>query len=89
MSITTYRIIGSTLVIPSVPGEWHAGQEVDVDNDTNTVLANRLLPIVAPNSEELPPEVVEQSTQPLDEPSAHPTVAVEQSTEEIQEGNVE
>ncbi len=88
MSITTYRIIGSTLVIPGVPGEWHAGQEVDVDNDTNTVIANRLLPIVAPTSESLPPEIVEQSAQPFDKPSEHPTVAVEQATEEIEEGNI-
>lgn len=42
--IKTYRIIGSTLAIPGVPGTWHAGQEVDVDTDTGKVLDVRLLP---------------------------------------------
>ena len=70
MSIKTYRIIGATLAIPGVPGEWHDGQEVDVDTDTNTVVATRLLPIVAPNSADAVPEY---TTQPLDEPLEHPS----------------
>lgn len=44
MNKQTYKIIGSTLAIPNVPGTWHAGQEVDVDTDTNEVLATRLQP---------------------------------------------
>lgn len=43
--IRKYRIIGATLAIPGVPGMWHAGQEVDIDTDTNEVLDVRLLPI--------------------------------------------
>ena len=42
--IQTYRIIGAALAIPNIPGTWHAGQEVDVETDTNKVLATRLLP---------------------------------------------
>lgn len=41
MNKQTYKIIDSTLAIPGIPGEWHAGQEIDVDVDTNTVLAIR------------------------------------------------
>ncbi len=60
MNKQTYRIIGSTLAIPGVPGEWHAGQEVDVDTDTNEVLATRLLPTTPEDAdtETTPPQTI-------------------------------
>lgn len=49
MSTKTYRFheLGS---IAGVPGTFHAGQEVDIDEETGTVITTRLLPILAPNT---------------------------------------
>lgn len=60
MNKQTYRIIGSTLAIPGVPGTWHAGQEVDVNTDTNEVLAVRLLPTTPedPDTETAQPQTM-------------------------------
>jgi hypothetical protein len=43
--IQTYKIIGSSMVIPGIPGEFHAGQEIDIDTDENKVVATRLLAV--------------------------------------------
>jgi len=36
-----------TGTIPGIPGEWHAGQEVDIDEDTMTVVDVRLRKVLA------------------------------------------
>jgi len=41
-----------TGTIPGIAGLWHAGQLVDVDTDTNTVVATRLVDV--PTLEEQP-----------------------------------
>lgn len=87
--IQTYRIIGAALAIPNVPGTWHAGQEVDVDTDSNEVLTTRLLP-TTPHDADSPTE--EPSVQPSTEhlkPLKHSIVAVKEATDIIDERNVE
>lgn len=96
--IQTYRIIGSTLAISGVPGMWHAGQEVDVDTDTNKVLDVRLLPITPEDADtETSPQQtmtvhVSLDDKPFGTWTAAPRidnlpVAVEEATEDIQEGD--
>jgi hypothetical protein len=86
----TYKIISSTQAIPGVPGEWHAGQEVDVDADTNEVLAVRLLPTIPDDAEQTPQQAITVHAQIDDKPIGSwtgtyadiQTVAVKEATEE-------
>ena len=66
MNNRTYQFY-ETGVIPGIPGEWHAGLLVDVDEDTMTVLGTRLMhaptaELTAPISPE--PEQTQQEELP-------------------------
>ncbi len=95
MNKQTYKIIGSTLAIPGVPGLFHAGQEVEVDTDANEVLAVRLLPTTPEDADtETPPQSITVHVSLDDKPIGawtgthidNPPVAVKEATEDIQEG---
>lgn len=95
--IQTYRIIGATLAIPNVPGTWHAGQEVDVDTDTNEVLATRLLPTTPHDAETTSPQTMTVQVSLDDKPIGawagsyvdKSPVAVKEATDIIDERDVE
>lgn len=98
--IQTYRIIGSTLAIPGVPGMWHAGQEVDIDADTNTILDIRLLPTTpedADTTETAPQQAMIIHVSLDDKPigtwtnayAGNLPVAAEEATDTIDERNLE
>lgn len=46
-------------VIPGIPGQWHSGQVVEVDTNTNTILDVRLRD--APITQEAQPVAVEET----------------------------
>lgn len=52
------------MAIPGIAGEFHAGQEIDIDTDTNTVLERRLIPTIA--------QVAQEDTASDDTPSNAP-----------------
>lgn len=85
----TYRIIGSTLAIPGVPGEWHAGQEVDVNTDTNEVLDVRLLPTTPEDADPEQATDEQTPTQPQEETLEYPPIASYAAMEGITQSEVQ
>lgn len=88
-NIQTWVINETTGAIPGVPGEFHAGQEVDVDTNTGMVIAVRLrgaptppdLSIeggAAPTQEQAPAEDISSEVVPIE---TIETTNVEQETQ--------
>ena len=53
-------IFHETATIPGIPGEWHAGLDVDIDTDAMAVLDVRLRD--APQREEVQQQIAPQET---------------------------
>lgn len=84
MSIQTWTFPAMGGTIPGIPGEWHIGQEVDIDTETNTVLAVRTRGISDSS-------VVGEVSPPTQQSSArkkNATLPVKQQEEAGQEGSV-
>jgi hypothetical protein len=65
--IKTYSFYESG-VIAGIPGEWYAGQLVDVDEATMTVVDVRLMALPAQNADPpQEPQITEQAAQTLDQ----------------------